>query len=88
MLLKIKICREGKSILLQNIWTLHDPIQAEGSDTPAVIKDANHVIEITVPYEPVGTENERFSFIAQLRLLPDMYLKYRKEIFFPALIWK
>ena len=87
MLLKIKICREGKSILLQNIWALQDPVQAEGPD-PLAVKYADHVVEIAVPDQLVRTEDPRLSIIAQLRLLPDMYLKYRKEIFFPALIWK
>ena len=79
MLLKIKTCREWKSILFQDIRTLLDPVQTERPDTLAIIKNANHVIEITVPDESVRTENERFPIVAQLLFLPDIVLKVQEE---------
>ena len=51
-LLKIKACREGKTVLLQNIRTLHNPVQTEGPDLLA-IEHTDHVIEIAVPDKPV-----------------------------------
>ena len=77
MLFEIKICREGKSSLIQNIRALQYPVQTEGPD-PLAVKYTDHVIEITVPDQLVRAEDPRLSIVAQLRLLPDIVLEVQE----------
>ena len=77
VLLEIKVCREGKSILPQDIRTLQDPVQAEGPD-PLTVEYTDHVIEIAVPDQLMGDEDPRFPIAQQLRLLPDIVLEVQE----------
>ena len=77
MLLEIKVCREGKSSLIQNIRTLQNPVKAERPD-PLTVEHTNHVIEIAVPDQLVRAEDPRLSIVAQLRLLPDIVLEVQE----------
>ena len=46
-----------------------------------MIKDANHGIEVTIPYKSVRAENERFPLVPQLLFLPNIVLEVQEGDF-------